>query len=179
MLKNNKDQVFIQFLLLFFLLFIGCSTKPTDNEEKVYNPNPKERAKEWADKGGGIFNLGKDKKNETNFEFGTSNVLWRATLKNLEFLPLLNADYSGGVIIYDWYNEKNTPTEYVKITIRFLSNDLRSDSIQVITHKKICDTSDKCFISKSDNNLSGDIKSSILNTARLIKIEEEKVKNNK
>ena len=71
----------------------------------------------------------------TNYEFSTSNPLWRATLETLDFLPLGTVDYSGGVVITDWYSDSND-SESIKITIRFLSNEVRSDSIKIIIHKK-------------------------------------------
>ena len=90
--------------------------------------------------------IGKNKSGGT-FEFASSNVLWRATLKTLDFLPLANADYSGGIIIYDWYSDK-TEKELIKISVRFLSNELRSSSLEVTGHKKICDDSGKCYTKK-------------------------------
>ena len=72
----------------------------------------------------------------TNYEFSTSNPMWRATLDTLDFLPLTTVDYSGGVVITDWYSE-NSSNEALKITVRFLSNDIRSDGIKIIVHKKI------------------------------------------
>ena len=88
----------------------------------------------------------------------------------------MNADYSGGVIIYDWYSEKNTK-EQIKVSIRFLSNELRSDSIQVIAHKKTCDTLENCSTQKLDNKFTLEIKDQILTNARSLKIEEDKKKN--
>ena len=59
----------------------------------------------------------------TNYEFSTSNPMWRASLEVLDFLPLATVDYSGGVIISDWYTD-NDPNEALKITVRFLDNCL-------------------------------------------------------
>ena len=103
--------------------------------------------------------------------------MWRATLKSLEFLPLLNADYSGGIIVYDWYSDSLNSDAQIKITVKFLSNDLRSESIQIIGHKKNCDTNNKCITVKLNNNLPEEIKEKILFTARAMKIEEAKKKN--
>ena len=110
----------------------------------------------------------------TKFEFANSNVLWRATLKSLDFLPLLNSDYSGGIIIYDWYSQNNNPKEQIKISVQFLNNELRSDSIKITAHKKICETSDRCSNSTIDQNFANSIKESIIVTARALKIEEAK-----
>ena len=164
-------------LLVFFLLFLSnCAEKidPATGEKIRIEPNPQTKAKEFADKGQGIFgDINNKKSSGTTFEFSTSNVLWRATLKSLDFLPLANADYSGGIIVYDWYS--NDPSnEQIKITVRFLSNELRSESIQIISHKKTCDQNNKCITEKLNNNLSADIKEKILLAARTMKIEENK-----
>jgi len=102
--------------------------------------------------------------------------LWRATLKTLEFMPVVNVDYSGGVIVYDWYSEKEDSNDQLKVTVRFLSNELRSDSIQVITHKKTCSTNQRCVISKLSDSFNSEIKNSIIISARALKIEEQKDK---
>ena len=164
-------------LLVFFLLFLSnCAEKidPATGEKIRIEPNPQTKAKEFADKGQGIFgDINNKKSSGTTFEFSTSNVLWRATLKSLDFLPLANADYSGGIIVYDWYSNDSS-NEQIKITVRFLSNELRSESIQIISHKKTCDQNNKCITEKLNNNLSADIKEKILLAARTMKIEENK-----
>jgi len=169
--------------LIFLVLFIfSCSSSPKKEIPEIergaeVDQTPAGKAKAAAEKGGGLFgDLNKKSGNTNKFEFSTSNILWRATLKSLEFLPLVNADYSGGVIIYDWYSEKNTK-EQIKVSIRFLSNELRSDSIQVMAHKKTCDTLENCSTQKIDNKFATDIKDHILTTARSLKIEEDKKKN--
>ena len=169
--------------LIFLVLFIfSCSSSPKKEIPEIergaeVDQTPAAKAKAAAEKGGGLFgDINKKSENTNKFEFSTSNILWRATLKSLEFLPLVNADYSGGVIIYDWYSEKNTK-EQIKVSIRFLSNELRSDSIQVIAHKKTCDTLENCSTQKLDNKFTLEIKDQILTNARSLKIEEDKKKN--
>ena len=115
----------------------------------------------------------------TFLEINSSNILWRATLKSLSFMPMLNADYSGGVIITDWYSENINSDEQIKITIRFLNNEIRADSIDVIAHKKKCDVNNKCSQTLLGNSFSREIKDSILTIARQIKIEEEKIEESK
>jgi hypothetical protein len=100
--------------------------------------------------------------------------MWRATLKTLEFLPLSNTDYSGGIIVYDWYSQANNPREQIKISVRFLSNELRSDSIKITAHKKICDSNEKCSNAMLDQKFSETIKENILTSARSLRIEEAK-----
>ena len=165
------------FLVTSFVILSNCSSnKDSGSEEKVIiNPDPKQRAREYADKSGGLFGEIGKKGSVNTFEFGTSNVLWRATLKSLEFLPLQNADYSGGVIVYDWYSSDNS-NDQIKVTVRFLSNEVRADSIQVISHKRTC-MNEKCSLTKLNNNFSSEIKDSILTAARALKIEDAKKEN--
>ena len=166
---------------LVFLLFIilsNCSSmRESDNNTKVLEPDPRKRAAEAAAKGEGIFgdiNKKKQSSSTTSFNFSDSNVLWRATLKSLDFLPLLNADYSGGVIIYDWYSQTNNPKEQIKISVQFLNNEVRSDSIKITAHKKICETVERCSNSTLDQNFANSVKDSIITSARTLKIEEAK-----
>ena len=172
-LKKTRDLLLI---LLTFVLFSSCSNTNTDKKDKVLiEPNAQVKTRDFADKDGGILGgigIG-NKSSGGTFEFASSNVLWRATLKTLEFLPLSNADYSGGIVVYDWYSEKSE-REQIKISVRFLSNEIKSDSLQIIGHKKNCDENNKCITKKIDNNFAEEIKVSIISAARLIKIDEKK-----
>jgi hypothetical protein len=163
------------FILLFLLAFLGHCAKidPVTGEKVLEETDTRKKSREFVDKQGGLFGeIGKSSSG-TNFEFSTSNVLWRATLKSLDFLPLVNVDYSGGVIVYDWYSNKNDK-ESIKISVRFLSNELKSSSVAVAGHKKICDDVGKCFIEKLNNKFTDEIKESVISTARLLKIEDSK-----
>lgn len=164
---------------LTFILLLSCAkTDPVTGEKILIEPNPQKKAAQEAARGGGLFGDINNKKGSSNtFEFASSNILWRATLKNLEFLPLLNADYSGGVIIYDWYSDQPNSNEQIKVSIRFLSNELRSESIKVLIHKKICDENNKCKTTILNNSLPEEIKEKILFTARSIRVDELKNKN--
>ena len=103
----------------------------------------------------------------TNYEFSSSNPMWRASLETLDFLPLTTVDYSGGVIITDWYSEDNN-LESIKITVRFLSNEIRSDSVKIIIHKKSCNKDLICKTKLISNNVIKDeLRSSILRKASL------------
>ena len=113
-------------------------------------------------------------KSSNKFEFATSNTLWRATLKSLDFLPLMNADYSGGIIIYDWYSQANNPKEQIKISVQFLNNELKSDSVKIIAHKRICENVDKCSNLIVEQKFIDTVKDNIIAVARSIKIEEAK-----
>ena len=152
-----------------------AKTDPITGEKVIIDPNLDKKAREARDRGGGIFgDINNRRSSSSTFEFASSNVLWRATLKSLDFLPLLNADYSGGIIIYDWYSQTNNPKEQIKISVQFLNNELRSDSIKITAHKKICETTERCSNSTLDQNFANSIKDSIIASARTLKIEEAK-----
>ena len=181
MIKNLKFMSLFNnlhknlFLLTFLLILLNhCAKTDTITGEKVLEEtDTTKKAREFAAKQGGLFgDIGKNNSG-TNFEFSTSNVLWRATLKSLDFLPLANADYSGGIIVYDWYSNKGE-NQSIKISVRFLSNELKSSSVVVAGHKKICDDQGKCFVEKLDNKFTDEIKESVISTARQIKIEDSK-----
>jgi len=176
--NSLKNRIF-KFLayILILLPIISCSKPdPVTGESKIIEPNVEKRAREFADKGGGIFGDINNKRSggSSSVDFASSNVLWRATLKSLDFLPLLNVDYAGGTIVYDWYSEDLNSKEQIKVTVRFLNNELRSDSIDVIVHKKNCESFENCRTIKLQNNFSNQLKDNILSVARLIKIEEAK-----
>ena len=161
--------------VLFFLFLLSCGkTDPITGEKILIEPNPSIKARKFADEGGGIFgDIGKKNAiQNSSVNFANSNVLWRATLKSLDFLPLLNTDYSGGIIIYDWYSQTNNPKEQIKISVQFLDNELRADSIKITAHKKICETIERCSNSTLDQNFANSIKDSIIVSARTLKIEE-------
>ena len=170
---NSKHWVFI-----IIFLIVGCSkTDPVTGEKVIIDPNPERRAAKIRDEGGGIFGdinkIGKSSGN-TNFEFATSNVLWRATLKSLDFLPLANVDYVGGIIVYDWYSDDKNPQEQIKVSIQFLSNELRTDAIKINTNKRMCDSFNKCQNLLVDKKFNDSIKENIITLARSLKIEETK-----
>lgn len=170
---KNPNKILIFFAFLMILLNHCAKTDPVTGEKILIETDPAKKARDFAAKQGGLFgDIGKSSSG-TNFEFSTSNVLWRATLKSLDFLPLVNADYSGGIIVYDWYANKGE-NQSIKISVRFLSNELKSSSVIIVGHKKICDDLGKCFIEKLDNKFTDEIKEFVVSTARQIKIEDSK-----
>jgi hypothetical protein len=114
-----------------------------------------------------------DKKNSGNFQFSSSNEMWRATLDLLDFTPLSNVDYSGGIIITDWFSESSDQNP-IKITVRFLSSEIRADGLRVIIYRKICKKNDKnnCKTIKENTTLGQEIKLAILKKAAIIKRSE-------
>ena len=162
------------FLYIFLLFLISCSSSKEGSEQ--FEPNVQKRVEAAAKKDGGIILFGGDKKNSGTIDFSSTNVMWRATLKTLNFLPLVSADYSAGLIVTDWYSEQKLGKEQIKIQVSFLSNDLRSESIIVSSFKRICEPSGICTNSSVNESVNKEIKDSIITNARLLKIEETKNK---
>ena len=113
----------------------------------------------------------------TSYQFASSNPMWRATLEILDFLPLSNVDYSGGIITTDWYNEGTASDESIKITVRFLTNEIRSDGIKIIVHKKKCNVQQTCTVKKISSALEAELQVAILKKA--VTFEEEYKKKSK
>jgi len=172
--KYNTYHILILLVIIFGQ---SCSkTDPVTGEKILIEPNPQKRAEAARDASGGIFgNIGKSANNQTTVNFATTNVLWKATLKTLDFIPLQSVDYAGGILITDWYSDEKNTGDFIKITIKFLDNEVRSNSINVTSHKKTCSKgNDNCPVAKLSENFNNEIKDTIIQTARLIKIEEEK-----
>ena len=110
----------------------------------------------------------------TNYQFASSNPMWRATLEILDFLPLSNVDYSGGIITTDWYNEGTSQDESIKITVRFLTNEIRSDGLKIIVHKKICSVQQTCKVTKISSALEHELQVAILKKAIIFEKEFNK-----
>ena len=151
-------------------MLISCGKIDWDKETIA---DGTKRARKNVEEGRG-FKIGSKKDTGGGtFSFASSNELWRASIETLSFITLSSADYAGGIIITDWYSEGNN-NQALKITIRFLSNEIRSDGIQVLLHKRICDTNNNCTINKIDNTLSFEIKDTILRKAALMKKKTQK-----
>ena len=125
-----------------------------------------------------LMNMVENKKNSGTFEFATANEMWRASIDLLDFAPLSNVDYSGGIIITDWFSQNNSNNEFIKITIRFLSNEIRADGLDVIIYKKICKNEINCETKKIESTLSQEIKLAILKKAAELKTNETIVDKN-
>jgi len=174
-MKLNIKNLTI-FLLLFFFFLANCiKFKPVDARD---NPtNALERARKNVNEGRGVSikNLGKGMRG-TNYEFSSSNPMWRSSLEVLDFLPLSVVDYSGGVIITDWYNDSSSANESLKITVRFLSNEIRSDSLKIIVHKKNCLTPTTCSTKIIDSRIKNELLSTIIKKAAKLNLESKNKK---
>tara|TARA_B100001057_G_scaffold10225_1_gene9719 strand:+ start:432 stop:896 length:465 start_codon:yes stop_codon:yes gene_type:complete len=139
--------------------------------------NADERARKNIEEGRGISLKGAmSGRRGTNYEFSTSNPLWRASLETIDFMPLTTVDYSGGIIITDWYSDTNNNNEAIKITLRFLSNEIQSNSIKVIVHNKKCSPTENCTVSEIDSNIKFELQKTILSKAALLEKEAKKSK---
>ena len=156
--------------ILLVVILNSCGGKLPGSDAKKYPPNPKERVKNNLEQGKG-FRLDSAIKGGRggDFEFASSNELWRASLDVIDFMPLTSANYSGGIIITDWYSENQNDNESIKITIRFLSNEVRSDALDIKIFYKICDNNFKCVVSEKKSALNVELQREILKQAAIYK----------
>ena len=164
------------FILLLATLQ-SCGIYKPGTSAKEFPPEPEKRVAKNIEEGRG-FQLFKDEKTGGVFDFATSNELWRASLDTLDFMPLISADYGGGLIITDWYSEENQKNDFIKISIRFLTNEIRADALKIQIYTKECigDTNN-CKITQNNSEIETKLKESILKKASKYKQEKKKKKN--
>ena len=151
-------------------LLTSCGIWDPADARKV-SPNAAKRVKKNLEEGRGITLMGMTKGSGNTYQFASSNPMWRATLEILDFLPLSNVDYSGGIITTDWYSEGTSVDESIKITIRFLTNEIRADGLKVIVHKKKCNIKQKCTVKKISSALEYELQVAILKKAAIFEKE--------
>jgi predicted small lipoprotein YifL len=161
-------------ILIFISLLMSLSScglyRPTDAKE--FPPDPKLRVQKNLEEGRGFKLMNEiGGRKGTNFEFASSNELWRATLDTIDFMPLTTANYSGGIIVTDWYSDNENLSESLKITVRFLSNEIRSDALDLKIFYKKCNTRNVCSISEGQTNLNNELKKQILKKASIYKTQ--------
>ena len=173
---NKIIKIFISFLIL--LMVTSCGKDVFQKVDTRKTPiKGSERAKKNIEEGrgrgvGNILGIGNG---STNYEFSTSNPMWRATLDVLDFLPLTTVDYSGGIIITDWYSDNSNERQALKITVRFLSNVVQTNSVKVIVHRKKCAVNQTCKVDVFKSRIQEELIVSILREAALL---EKQQKNN-
>ena len=171
MSKTKFLKIFV-FLLILPLMLISCKNpdgkfKLPGGDARKFPADPKERVKQNLAEGRG-FKLNETFKQKGGvFDFASSNELWRASLDTIDFMPLLSANYSGGIIITDWYSENNEDS--IKITLRFLSNEIRADAINIKVFYKKCNAMMNCKISERDSDLKKELQKEILKKAAVYK----------
>ena len=157
--------------LIIFQALVSCGIyKPVD--AKKYPPQPEQRVKNNLEEGRG-FRLMTGFKNAKGgkFEFANANPLWRASLDVIDFMPLLSVDYGGGIIITDWYGEENE-NDTIKITIQFLSNEVRSDALNIKVFKKKCVSLSNCKVIQSQSDINQELRVAILKRAAQYKLDD-------
>ena len=175
MIKFNYFKLFFLLPALLFSLSSCDALKYKKVSAKDYPPEPEKRIKKNMEEGKGFRLMGREKKGGV-FDFASSNPLWRASLDTINFLPLISANYSGGIIISDWYSG-NSQDESIKITIRFLTNEIRADALEIKVFTKKCGLQANCAITESDGQIVRELKKSILKKATIY--EKELKANNK
>ena len=163
------------FYLIVILFLSSCGkdmfTFPSAKDVPI---DVQERVEKNIEEGRGI-SFGGPKTQGGVFDFASSNEMWRASIEVLDFVSFTNASYSGGIIITDWFSGNNkdeeTKLRELKITVRFLSNEIRADGLKVIVHEKLCSSIDKsdCQIQKIESEITNQIKLAILKKASIFK----------
>ena len=177
-LNLKKFKFLKNYLSIFILSLFVISCKGPDGKFKIpggdarkFPADPKLRVKQNLEEGRGfrLNNAFKGPKGGV-FDFASSNELWRASLDTIDFMPLLSVNYSGGIIITDWYSsEESLSGESVKISIRFLTNEVRADALDIKVFNKKCNNVSNCIISQVDDELAPELKKQILKKATLYK----------
>ena len=158
---------------LFFLNSCGWYKRSDIKDNPV---NVDERVKKNVQEGRGI-RFGKGSNRGGDFDFASSNPLWRGAVDVLDFVPLTNASYSGGIIITEWFSAENNSgntTRELKLTVRFMTNEIRADAIQILVFEKICSQNNNCKTKKIKSKLQGELKLAILKKAALFEKDDFK-----
>ena len=151
------------FLILALFTLNSCANR---GDARKIPPAADDRVKKNVEEGRGFKVMDKiSNRKKTNFEFASSNELWRASLDVIDFMPLTSANYSGGIIITDWYSENQNTSESIKLVIRFLTNEIRSDAIDLKIFYKNCISINNCKVSEKVNDLNIELKKEILKRA--------------
>ena len=171
MIKNLKYTVILGSLFIF-LYACGMGA-----DARQFPPDAESRVKKNIEEGRGFRLFDENKKGGSgNFDFASSNSLWRASLDTIDFMPLASANYSGGIIITDWYSSDTGSSEAIKITIRFLTNEIRSDALDIKVFYKKCASNQNCTILEKSENIKRELSKKILSKAAVYEAET-KIKN--
>ena len=176
----RKNTLFLRLFSLFFIIIFlnSCGPlKPSPSDARKVSPNVNERVRQNIEQGKGFRLMGGNKQKGGTFDFASSNELWRATLDTIDFMPLVSANYSGGIIITDWYNDGKSSGQSVKISVRFLTNEVRADALDIKVFTKNCETTIDCKVSENKGTLVTQLTKSILKKAAVY--EKENISKNK
>ena len=154
------------FAIIGFITLNSCvDGKLPGGDAREFPPDPSERVKKNIEEGRGFRLMDIDNNKGGSFEFASSNELWRATLDTIDFMPLALANYGGGLIVTDWYSEGSNLGESIKISVRFLTNEVRSDALDINIFIKKCDKENNCVTTNDDGDLLASLETSILRKA--------------
>ena len=173
-MKTNLMKFFAFTLFaIFFLNSCNGFFKRSDIKDTPVNVN--ERVKKNIQEGRGI-RFGKGATRGGDFDFASSNPLWRGAIEVFDFVPLTNASYSGGIIITEWFSAENNSSDNIelKITVRFMTNEIRADAIKVLVFEKKCNQINNCKTKKIKSKLEGELKLAILKKAALFEKDDFK-----
>ena len=181
--KATKFLKITLFIIILPIIFSSCKGpdgkfKLPGGDARKFPADPAKRVEQNLKEGRGFqLNdaLGGGQRGGV-FDFASSNELWRASLDVIDFMPLSSVNYSGGIIITDWYSTDPNLNESIKISIRFLTNEIRTDSLDIKVFNKKCNNTLNCKISESEGVISKELKRKILKTATLYKEEEKNKK---
>ncbi len=176
---KNLLKIFNQTIILsIFLAISACGIyKPVDARKVPPNVNDRVQKNLAEGKGFRLFDSERNIMRGGAFQFANSNELWKASLDVIDFMPLSSVNYSGGIIITDWYSDNKNPNESIKISIRFLTNEIRSDALEIKIFSRKCDrNSFNCKFTDSSQNLVAELQREILKKAAIYKDEEKKKK---
>jgi hypothetical protein len=175
---NSFKNLKIIFILILSSIFLNsCGGKIPGADARKYPDDPKKRVQKNIEEGRSfrVRDIGKGSKSGV-FEFASSNELWRASLDIIDFMPLTSVNYGGGIIVTDWYSTDQSSNESIKISIRFLSNEIRSDALEIKVFNKKCLTQTNCVISEKSGNITIKLKEKILKTAAIYEKEKKEKK---
>ena len=166
MISKNRTIFKVLVIILLILPMLSSCGIYRPVKAKDYPPEPEKRIKKNIEEGRGL-RLFKGRKKGGTFDFASSNALWRASLDTISFMPLLTADYGGGIIVTDWFNNTNNENQSIKISIQFLSNEIRADALSIKVFKKNCKLDKNCKIVSSESKLNNELKLAILKKAAI------------
>ena len=176
-MNKNKSIKIIAFFAVITLVLNGCNGKLPGGDARKTPADPAKRIEQNLKDGRGINLLDMGKSKGGVFDFASSNGLWRASLDVIDFMPLSSVNYSGGIIITDWYSENNNQNESIKISIRFMTNEIRSDALKIkVFNRKCSNNLLNCKISETEGVLVAELKKEILKKATIYKKQDKEKK---
>ena len=179
MSKIHKKLIFILIIAISLASCMGPDGKRKfGGDARKFPDDPELRVKKNLEEGRGfkVNDVFKSPKGGV-FEFASSNELWKASLDVIDFMPLTSVNYSGGIIITDWYSNEKKENESIKITIRFLTNEIRSDALDIKIFTRKCKESlINCKYIDSNETIVNELRKEILKKATKYKKQSEENK---